>query len=101
MDQYVLEGTWLDRITLRPAPDGVAAATPPQVLWTKHPLPANADKYYNFSSFCMELNELLPSMRGVLAPTDSRLRPDQAAMERGDLVRPSAPRRPHAHGATR
>jgi len=36
----------------------------------------------------MELNELLPGMREVIAPTDSRLRPDQMAMENGDLVRP-------------
>lgn len=33
----------------------------------------------------MALNELEPSMAGVIAPTDSRLRPDIRAMETGDI----------------
>jgi len=61
---------------------------PRQTLWKKHELPPNSAQYYHFSQFCMELNELLPGMREVIAPTDSRLRPDQMAMENGDLVWP-------------
>jgi len=35
---------------------------------------------YNFSKLAIELNELEP----LIAPTDSRLRPDQRLMEEGD-----------------
>ena len=52
----------------------------PKRLWQKETLPENADKMYYFSEFAMSLNE---AEDGV-APTDSRLRPDQRAMENGD-----------------
>jgi oxysterol-binding protein-related protein 3/6/7 len=79
-----LNGTWLERLSVAPA---APAGAPGRVLWTKHaPLPQGG-QYYFFSRFCMELNELLPGMRDVIAPSDSRLRPDQRAMENGQLVR--------------
>ncbi len=43
------------------------------------PPDANSVKYYNFSRFACELNE----MESGVAPTDSRLRPDQRLMEDG------------------
>jgi hypothetical protein len=44
---------------------------------------------YQLSRFAIELNELTPGLKSKLPPTDCRLRPDQAALERGkyDLVR--------------
>jgi len=42
---------------------------------------ADPERYYGFSKFTTELNELTPVEDGLLAPTDSRLRPDQLAME--------------------
>ena len=50
-----------------------------KLLWKKTPPPAESEKYYNFSRFACELNEL---EEGV-CPTDSRLRPDQRLMEEG------------------
>lgn len=41
-------------------------------------------QFYAFSTFAMHLNELEKSMEGVISPTDSRLRPDIRAMEKGD-----------------
>lgn len=40
---------------------------------------ADADKYYSFTDFACQLNE----MEAGIAPTDSRLRPDQRLMELG------------------
>uniref|UniRef100_A0A4W5P5H8 Oxysterol-binding protein n=1 Tax=Hucho hucho TaxID=62062 RepID=A0A4W5P5H8_9TELE len=51
----------------------------PKVLWKKYPLPENAENMHFFSSLALTLNE---PEEGV-APTDSRLRPDQRLMEAG------------------
>lgn len=66
-------------------------------IWTANPLPyvgqevtyvyryfcrKNAEKMHNFTKLAIELNE---PEEGV-APTDSRLRPDQRLMENGELV---------------
>lgn len=79
--QYRISGAWNSRVIATPAKgDGK-----PIELWRALPLPANAAEYYQFSQFAMELNELLPGMDKVLPRSDSRLRPDQRAMEDGDL----------------
>jgi len=40
---------------------------------------------YFFTSFSIQLNNLPEALKGKIAPTDSRLRPDQRALEHGDL----------------
>jgi len=50
-----------------------------KTLWKRNPIAPEADKYYMFTKFACELNE---TEDGV-APTDSRLRPDQRLMENG------------------
>ena len=50
-----------------------------QLLWKKAAMPPESEKYYNFSKFACELNEL----EDGVSPTDSRLRPDQRLMEEG------------------
>lgn len=44
----------------------------------------DAERYYGFSKFSVELNETTEMEQGFAA-TDSRLRPDQLALERGDI----------------
>ncbi|XP_055332802.1 oxysterol-binding protein-related protein 1-like [Paramacrobiotus metropolitanus] len=56
-----------------------------KILWQLDPRPLYCSKYYGFSLFAMGLNELDPEMRGRLAPTDCRYRPDMRALENGDL----------------
>lgn len=46
---------------------------------------ADPERYYGFSSFAVTLNETTSLEEGLVAPTDSRLRPDQLAFERGDV----------------
>lgn len=40
-------------------------------------MPADFDRYYGFTRYALELNELNPELKLLLPPTDTRLRPDQ------------------------
>uniref|UniRef100_A0A452E5X3 Oxysterol-binding protein n=1 Tax=Capra hircus TaxID=9925 RepID=A0A452E5X3_CAPHI len=89
---YVLSGSWDEQMECAkivqsspssPSSDGkqktVYQTLPAKLLWKKHPLPDNAENMYYFSELALTLNE---NEEGV-APTDSRLRPDQRLMEKG------------------
>lgn len=49
------------------------------VIWKRTEPPADSAKYYHFTLLACQLNE----MEHGIAPTDSRLRPDQRLMEEG------------------
>lgn len=40
-------------------------------------MPDNYEKYYGFTRFAMELNEIEAHQKELYCPTDSRFRPDQ------------------------
>ncbi|XP_069548131.1 oxysterol-binding protein-related protein 2-like isoform X1 [Brachyistius frenatus] len=75
-----------------PPPDAETVQVIPgsELVWKITPRPDNSAKFYAFSTFAMQLNELEKSMEGVVAPTDSRLRPDIRSMENGDIDLASA-----------
>jgi hypothetical protein len=54
-------------------------------VWQRNPNVANHRLYYFMSHFTLQLNYMPESMKGKLPPTDSRRRPDQRALEDGDL----------------
>ena len=54
-------------------------------VWRPEPLPEDNKRYYGFSRFAIELNELEPGLVRVLPPTDSRFRPDQRLLEEGKV----------------
>lgn len=54
-------------------------------VWTATDLVPDAGKRYGLTTFAASLNEITPIERGQVAPTDSRLRPDQRQLEEGDL----------------
>eukprot|EP00210_Caulerpa_lentillifera_P001647 g1583.t1 len=54
----------------------------PIVVWQKNP-PAVEPTRYNLSTFAIQLNEMTEDIEGKVAPTDSRLRPDQQCLEKG------------------
>ncbi|XP_022913092.1 oxysterol-binding protein-related protein 6-like [Onthophagus taurus] len=74
---YKLSGKWSEALYC-----GVAPAA--KCIWRAGTLPPNHDRYYGFTRFALELNELGPEGH-LLPPTDTRLRPDQRALENGDL----------------
>ncbi|XP_013165678.1 PREDICTED: oxysterol-binding protein-related protein 6-like isoform X4 [Papilio xuthus] len=75
-----LAGRWSETLT---------AGDPPKArcLWRPGAMPPEHEDYYGFTRFAMELNELEPGMKDVLPHTDTRLRPDQRALEEGDVDR--------------
>lgn len=54
-------------------------------IWTVGSLVHDAPKVYGFTSFAAGLNEITEIEDGHLPPTDSRLRPDQLALERNEV----------------
>lgn len=89
---YVMSGTWDEKMECSKIVQSSHGSTStegkqktvyqtltPKVLWKKYPLPENAENMYFFSDLALTLNE--PEER--VAPTDSRLRPDQRLMESG------------------
>ena len=75
-----LTGTWTNG--LRTQGPGKAAS---DEIWQVGQLVDNAANTYGFTVFAASLNELTAVEKGKLAPTDSRLRPDQRLAEQGSL----------------
>lgn len=87
--KYVVQGTWDKSIDMLKVSSWNGNHEKPKVevdetslrrIWTAHPLPKGAEKMHNFTQFTIELNE----PEDGVAPTDSRLRPDQRMMENGE-----------------
>nr|XP_057908180.1 oxysterol-binding protein 2-like isoform X2 [Doryrhamphus excisus] len=89
---YILSGTWdekMESAKIVNSSQGCGGSEGKQktvyqtlqsnLLWKKYPLPDNAENMHYFSALALTLNE---PEEGV-APTDSRLRPDQRLMEAG------------------
>ncbi|XP_061670098.1 oxysterol-binding protein-related protein 3-like [Syngnathoides biaculeatus] len=54
-------------------------------IWRANPMPVDQDLYYGFTKFAVELNELDPTIRPLLPPTDTRFRLDQRLLEEGNV----------------
>ncbi|KAJ8953651.1 hypothetical protein NQ314_007258, partial [Rhamnusium bicolor] len=85
--KWIINGTWDDQVEISAVTGNTGTAsnpvyqTGPSVLaWKCRPPPEDSDKFYNFTLLAAQLNE---PEEGV-APTDSRLRPDQRLMEEGN-----------------
>ncbi|CAI7667459.1 unnamed protein product [Penicillium manginii] len=76
-----LTGSWPTALSL--TRDGSTPSGKP--IWTAGPLVPNAPKHYGLTAFAAALNEITPVEENHLPATDSRLRPDQRALEEGDL----------------
>uniref|UniRef100_A0A1B6ITI7 Oxysterol-binding protein n=2 Tax=Homalodisca liturata TaxID=320908 RepID=A0A1B6ITI7_9HEMI len=84
--RWAIKGTWDGQIDIAPitandgTPENPVYKTGSYVTaWKRTDPPADYDKYYNFTLLACQLNE----MEEGIAPTDSRLRPDQRLMEEG------------------
>ncbi|KAJ6132816.1 hypothetical protein N7471_008031 [Penicillium samsonianum] len=75
-----LSGTWPSSLTL--TRDGNPTGN---TIWTAGSLVPSAPKHYGLTSFAAALNEITSIEDKHLPVTDSRLRPDQRALENGDL----------------
>ncbi|XP_061554215.1 oxysterol-binding protein 2 isoform X3 [Phycodurus eques] len=92
MAHYILSGTWDEKMESAKIVDSsqgsggsegkqktVYQTLQPKLLWKKYPLPDNAENMHYFSTLALTLNE----PEDGVAPTDSRMRPDQRLMEAG------------------
>lgn len=76
-----LVGKWTTSLSI--TENCTPAPGPP--IWTVADLIPGVSKRYGLTTFAASLNEITPLERDHSAPTDSRLRPDQRAMEDGDF----------------
>lgn len=67
--------------------ESVFCGDPPSAtcIWRANAMPVDHEQYYGFTKFAIELNELHPSFKLLLPPTDTRLRVDQRLLEEGNL----------------
>ena len=49
-----------------------------------NPKSTNYESMYYFSDFVLQVNYVTPELKERLPPTDTRLRPDQRALENGE-----------------
>lgn len=90
--RWSIGGRWNDKIYARLTPgyeaplDAVAGeksgTNQAFLVWEAHPRPTGIP--FNLTPFVVTVNALPDRLRSYLAPTDSRLRPDQRAMEDGE-----------------
>uniref|UniRef100_A0A671UX30 Oxysterol-binding protein n=1 Tax=Sparus aurata TaxID=8175 RepID=A0A671UX30_SPAAU len=65
--------------------ESVFCGDPPSATCIWRASMSNHEQYYGFTKFAIELNELHPSFKLLLPPTDTRLRVDQRLLEGGNL----------------
>ncbi|KAL4875522.1 Oxysterol-binding protein-domain-containing protein [Aspergillus karnatakaensis] len=87
--RWSIGGRWNDKIYARHTPgfEAPVSGTDPEsaktiLVWQAHPRPTGIP--FNLTPFVITLNALTDSLRPQLPPTDTRLRPDQRAMEEGE-----------------
>mmetsp|Transcript_4819 Transcript_4819/g.7496 ORF Transcript_4819/g.7496 Transcript_4819/m.7496 type:complete len:444 (+) Transcript_4819:134-1465(+) len=76
-----IDGRWDESVIAQRVVKDVEEGEP-VVLWTADPKPESS---FKFSNFTLKLNGMTPEYEKVLPPTDSRLRPDRLALEKGDM----------------
>jgi oxysterol-binding protein 1 len=77
---YEITGHWHRSISIKHVETGEEI-----LIWELNPRPEKWDHLYHFSLFTLQLNYIDEELEKKLPVTDSRLRPDQRALENGDL----------------
>lgn len=77
---YTIEGNWDNQCSI------VNTATKEKYqAWVKNPYPERAAHMYGMAKFHIQMNYFPKRLHRVVAPTDTRRRPDQRALENGDM----------------
>ncbi|PWY77142.1 hypothetical protein BO70DRAFT_372440 [Aspergillus heteromorphus CBS 117.55] len=87
--KWSIGGRWNDKIYARHTPgfEAPVSGKDPEsaktfLVWQSHARPSGIP--FNLTPFVITLNALPEGLKGYLPPTDTRLRPDQRAMEGGE-----------------
>ncbi|BBN19959.1 hypothetical protein MPTK1_8g15240 [Marchantia polymorpha subsp. ruderalis] len=83
--QYTIHGNYMDKIYATPESSKSEDGRNDKCMWKSPEAIEDYRQQYCFTKFSIGLNELTPKLADTLPPTDSRLRPDQRALEDGDL----------------
>lgn len=75
---YGFEGKWTQSLEM-------TAGSKKEKIWEVGKLVDNYAKRFGFTEYAASLNEITPIEKGKIAPTDSRLRPDQRTYEEGNV----------------
>ena len=78
---YTFEGKWNDSITLTECASGDQ-----EVVWQKKPYPESWQHMYGMTYHGLQMNHLSKSLKLEIPHTDSRMRPDQRALEHGKFA---------------
>lgn len=78
---YTLQGKWTESLSL--FTDNSSSFL--KKVWTVGSLVEQPNVRYGFTTFAAQLNEITVMEKGRMAPTDSRLRPDQRMVEEGRI----------------
>jgi len=77
---FRIEGKWSETVALIDPKTGES-----EPVYVKAPYPEKWEYMYGFTHFLVQLNYLPNFLRKQIAPTDTRFRPDQRALENGDM----------------
>ena len=76
---HKISGNWNSTVTLSDAKGNS------QIVWQRTPFPEKVDWMYGMSKFALQANYFPKRLHNIVAPTDTRRRPDQRALENGNI----------------
>jgi len=79
---FKISGHWNSKVFIQ---DLRIKDAEPELAWQKTPLPEKWRFMFGYSHFTLQLNYFPKWLQSVVAPTDSRRRTDQRALENGDM----------------
>lgn len=78
---FSINGMWNKSVTLKDEQTKVS-----EVMWRKDPFHEKVAWMYGMSHYHLQLNYFPKRLQQAVAPTDTRRRPDQRALENGDMI---------------
>ena len=84
---YKIHGNWNSKIYISQYDDrGKVKKESQELVFQKNEYPERWEYMYGMSNFSLQLNYFPNWLHRVVAPTDTRRRPDQRSLENGDMV---------------
>lgn len=84
---YKIHGNWNSKIFVTPYDsNGKLEVDKKECVYSKDPYPEQWAYMYGMSHFSLQLNYFPKRLHTVVAPTDTRRRPDQRCLENGDMI---------------
>ena len=82
---YKVYGNWNSKIFVAKCKNEAVVPNSEELVFEKNPYPEKWDYMYGMSHFSLQLNYFPSWIHNIVAPTDTRRRPDQRLLENGDM----------------